>query len=66
MRNELENAASTLIEVDPHRRPIRNPTRNADISALAGRGSTGIDLRFHPKDKFLSLPQDRDRYCDSG
>ena len=59
MRNEFETAASSLIEVDPYRRPIRNPTRSADVSALAGRGSTGVDLRFHPKDKFLSLPHDQ-------
>ena len=59
MRNELEAAVSGLIEVDPYRRPIRNPTRSADVSTLAGRGSTGVDPRFHPKDKFLSLPQDQ-------
>ena len=59
MRNEFEIAAGSLIEVDPFRRPIRNPNRSADVSALAGRGSTGVDLRFHPKDKFLSLPQDQ-------
>ena len=59
MRNDFEAAASSMIEVDPYRRPVRNPIRNADISAIAGRGSTGVDLRFHPKDKFLSLPQDQ-------
>jgi len=48
-----------MFEVDPYRRPVRNPTHNADISAITGRRSTGVDLRFHPKDKFLSLPQDQ-------
>jgi len=59
MRNDFEAAASSMIEVDPYRRLARNPTRNADISAISGRGSTGVDLRFHPKDKFLYLPQDQ-------
>jgi len=53
MKNEFETTASRLIEVDPYGRSIRSPTRSADVSALAGRESTGVDLRFHPKDKFL-------------
>jgi len=62
MRNDFEAAASSMIEVDPYRRTTRNLPRNANISAIdfgAGRGSTGVDLRFHPKDKFLALPWDQ-------
>jgi len=59
MRKDFEAAASSIIEVDPYQHPVRNPTRNADISAIAGRGSTGVDLRFHPKNKFFTLPQDQ-------
>jgi len=62
MRNNFEAATSSMIQVDPYRRSTRNPTRNADISEIdfsAGRGSTGFYLRFHPKDKFLALPQDQ-------
>ena len=40
----------------------RTNTRDANVSAIdfsAGRGNTGVDLRFHPKHKFLELPQDQ-------
>ena len=46
MRNEFEAAVSGLIEVDPYRRPIRNPTHIADVSAVAGRGSNGYRSSF--------------------
>ena len=63
MRNDFEGAASSMIEVDPYRRSTRsNKDRFANVSSIdfsAGRGSTGVDLRFHPKDKFLALPQDQ-------
>ena len=51
------------LQVDPYRRSTRqNNNRDANVSAIdfgAGRGSTGVDLRFHPKDKFVALPQDQ-------
>ena len=62
MRNDFEGAASSLIEVDPYRRTTRNPNRSANVSAIdfsVGRGKTGVDLRFHPKDKYMELPKDQ-------
>ena len=61
MRTDFEAAASSLIEVDPYRRTTR-PGRNAQISAIdfaAGRGKSGVDLRFHPREEFLQLPDDQ-------
>ena len=64
MRNDFELAASALIEVDPYKRsqkPIPSP-RNANISAIdfnAGRGDTGVDLRWHPKGEFMKLTQEQ-------
>jgi hypothetical protein len=68
MRNDFEGAASSMIEVDPYRRSTKsNKDRLANISSIdfsAGRGSTGVDLRFHPKDKFAALPDDqKDELC---
>ena len=64
MRNDFEASASALIEVDPYKRSQRTgaPTRNANVSALdfnAGRGNSGVDLRWHPKSEFLKLPPDQ-------
>ena len=62
MRNDLEGAANILIEIDTYRRSTRTNTRNANIFAIDFsdvRGNTGVDLRFHPKHKFLELPQDQ-------
>ena len=61
MRTDFEAAASSLIEVDPYRRTTRSG-RNAQISAIdfaAGRGKSGVDLRFHPREEFLQLPDDQ-------
>ena len=65
MRNDFEAAASALIEVDPYRKSQRNGTgngRGAQISAIdfgAGRGSTGVDLRWHPKKEFRNLSDEQ-------
>jgi len=64
MRENFETAASAIIEVDPYRRSQRGgPTpRNATVSAIdfaAGRGSTGVDLRWHPRKEFYDLSQDQ-------
>jgi hypothetical protein len=63
MRNDFESASTSIIEVDPYRRSTRNNTsRQANISSIefnAGRGTTGVDLRFHARDKFLALPQEQ-------
>jgi hypothetical protein len=63
MREDFEAAASSLIEVDPYRRSNKqggNP-RNANVSAIdfsAGRGTTGVDLRWHSRKEFSKLPED--------
>ena len=60
MRNDFEGEDNILIEIDPYRRSTRTNTRDANVSAIdfsAGRGNTWADLRFHPKNKFLELPQ---------
>ena len=61
MRNDFKGAANILIEIDPYRGLTRTNTRDANVSAIdysAGRWNTGVDLRFHPRHKFLELPQD--------
>ena len=62
MRTNFDLAASTLIEVDPYRRSFRNNGRNANVSSIdfnAGRGSTGVDLRWHHPKEFRKLPRDQ-------
>ena len=65
MRENFERAASSLIEVDPYRRSHRvTPSNNktANVSAIdfsAGRGTTGVDLRWYPRKEFLNLPQNQ-------
>ena len=68
MCNDFEGAANIPIEIDPYLRSTRTNTRDANVSAIdfsAGRGDTGVDIRFHPKHKFLELPQDqKDKLTD--
>ena len=65
MRNDFEAAASALIEVDPYRKSQRSGAgngRGAQIAANdfgAGRGSTGVDLRWHPKREFKNLSDEQ-------
>ena len=62
MRNDFEAAASSLIEVDPYKRSQRSTPRTATVSAIdysAGRGETGVDLRWHPKSEFNRLSQEQ-------
>ena len=62
MRNDFEAAASSLIEVDPYKRSMKSTPRTATVSAIdysAGRGETGVDLRWHPKSEFNKLSQDQ-------
>ena len=57
-RNDFEDAASSLIEVDPYRRQQRNPSsKGAQVSGVsfAGRGSSGVDLRWHHPKEFKEL-----------
>jgi hypothetical protein len=70
MRQDFEAAATALIEVDPYRRSQRShgTPSTANVSSIdfsAGRGSTGVDLRWHPKKDFKALPDDqRDELTD--
>ena len=64
MRHDFEAAASALIEVDPFKRGNKSggTQRTANISAIdfsAGRGSTGVDLRWHPNKEFKKLPEEQ-------
>ena len=64
MRSDFELASSTLIEVDPYRRSQRGPSRNPDanISEIdfgSGRGSSGVDLRWHHPKEFKALSADK-------
>jgi hypothetical protein len=60
MRERFEDAASHIIEVDPYRRSTRqnqDQQRRAQVSAVtfAGRGSSGVDLRWHSRQEFQDL-----------
>ena len=62
MRNNFEGAANIFIDIDPYRRSTSTNTRNVNVSAInfsAGMGNTRVDLRLHPKHKFLELPQEQ-------
>ena len=64
MRSNFEAAASTLIEVDPYRRSHKTTTseRTATIAAIdfsAGRGASGVDLRWHPPKEFKKLTSEQ-------
>jgi hypothetical protein len=62
MRQNFEDAASSLIEVDPYKRSSRSSQnasgRQANISAIdfsGGRGDTGVDLRWHTPKEYAKL-----------
>ena len=63
MRSQFENSSAHMLEVDPYRRAARNqgkPDKTAQISDArftAGRGDSGVDLRWHPRREFLDLSQ---------
>ena len=62
MRNDFEVAASSLIEVDPYKRQQRNPSKgNGQVSgvAFAGRGSSGVDLRWHHPKEYKELTSEQ-------
>ena len=65
MRQNFEDAASSLIEVDPYKRSTRSSQnssgRQAHISAIdfsGGRGDTGVDLRWHTPKEYAKLSSD--------
>ena len=59
MRRDFEKAASALIEVDPFvRGKHKGGGRTATISSVdysAGRGGTGVDLRWHTPQEYRAL-----------
>ena len=66
MRQNFEAAATAPIKVDLYQQFQRAPgPRGANVSTVegidfkAGRGSTGVDLRWHPKNDFRKLPDDQ-------
>ena len=64
MRNDFELCCSTLIEVDPYRRSQKSSSKTplAQISGIdfsAGRGSSGVDLRWHHPKEFKALSSDK-------
>lgn len=65
MRQNFEDAASSLIEVDPYKRGSRSSQnaagRQATIAAIdfnGGRGDSGVDLRWHTPKEYSKLNQD--------
>ena len=62
MRQNFEAAHSSLMEVDPYHRSSRSDGRNSDVSTIefkAGRGSSGVYLRWHPRKEFLKLTKNQ-------
>ena len=63
MPNDFESAASALIEVDPYRHYQRgNDTKTDTFSVIdfsAGRGSSGVYLRWHPRRYFKNILNDQ-------
>ena len=64
MRQNFEAVATVLIEVDPYKRSQRSsgPPRQANVSTIdfsAGRGTTGVDLRWYPRKEFHKLPKEQ-------
>ena len=62
-RNDFETAASSLIEVDPYKRQQRHPSNKggAQVSGVsfAGRGNTGVDLRWHHPKEYKELSNEQ-------
>lgn len=65
MRSQFEAASSHLIEVDPYKRIARSSqggggnARVSDTRFNAGRGRTGVDLRWYPRKEFLKLSNEQ-------
>lgn len=64
MRSNFEKSASALIKVDPYIKSMKkiNNQRTAQNSALdykAGRGNTGVDLRWHTPSEYSQLTKDQ-------
>ncbi len=63
MRSDFEAASNHLIEVDPYKK-LRNGgnksnTANVSSVSFAGRGKTGVDLRWHSRQEFRALSDEQ-------
>ena len=68
IRSNFEAAASALIEVCPFRRNSKTTTRTAHVASIefgAGRGSTGVDLRWHSLKDYRALPAEQKAELDT-
>ena len=64
MSTDFEKVTSALIKVDPYRRSQRNKgsTKNANVSVIdytAGRGSSGVHLRWYHPTEFKALTNEQ-------
>ena len=65
MRQNFEAAAAHILEVDPYRKNSRQNTGGgnraniSDARFTAGRGDSGVDLRWYPRKEFIKLSQDQ-------
>ena len=61
MREDFEALSSSLIEVHPYRQSSRSTGLNANVSIVnfkTGRQSSGVELRWNPKEYFLKLSKE--------
>ena len=63
MRSDFEAASNHLIEVDPYKKLRSGSSKSnlANVSSVtfAGRGKTGVDLRWHPRQEFRKLTDEQ-------
>jgi hypothetical protein len=60
MRSLFEASAAHMLEVDPYKRAVRAGSKGgnaqvSDVRFTAGRGETGVDLRWHSRKEFTAL-----------
>lgn len=63
MRSDFESASNHLIEVDPYKKlrsaSSKSSTANVSSVTFAGRGKTGVDLRWHSRPEFRKLTDEQ-------
>ena len=62
VRKDFEAASSSLIKGDSYRRSSYSSGRNTDVSSIdfnASRRSSGVELRWHPKEDFLKISKEQ-------
>ena len=61
-RGDFKAVHSSLIEIDPYYRSICSAGSDANVSSIGfkdGRGSSGVDLLWHPKEDFIKLYKEK-------